>query len=84
MIKCKWIKKTDKAKYKIKGNVKAIALEVLTVIKEAYQIASPLERAMLKDLILSNLKDNGPVFGGIPMTVKYDPPLSKDTENSPN
>lgn len=79
MIKCKLNKKTDNARFKIKGNVKEIALEALVVIKEAYRLSSPLERAMFKDLILSNLREGGPVWGNQPTAAKTDEPSSENS-----
>ena len=65
MVKCK-LNKDGQAIYTLKGDVKTVAVETLSIIKAAYQKAPPLEKALFKHLIVANLCKDGPVWNDVP------------------
>lgn len=62
MIKCKWNKKTDKARFRIKGDAHTLAIELLAIIREIYSQAPITDRLLFRGTILHGLKEDGPVW----------------------
>lgn len=70
MIKCKLNKKTEVARYDVKGDVKTLSAEILGVIMQVYESAPIVDKLVFKSTILAGLKEGGPVWGKSSDTTK--------------